>query len=86
MCRSLAFDGYPGGRHPPSERIIVKSYLKKLAELAVIGFVAGAGEYVATSGFELSAASGHGLVTAALLAAYGVVVRKLGEDNSPLVK
>lgn len=61
----------------------MSSYLKKLAELAVTGFVAGAGEYVSTNGVDWSAASLQGLVVAALLAAYGVVVRKLGEDNTP---
>lgn len=61
----------------------MKSYIKKLAELALAGFVAGAGEHVATHGVDLSAASLQGLVVAAALAAYGVVVRKLGEDNTP---
>lgn len=61
----------------------MKSYIKKLAELALAGFVAGAGEYVATNGAGLSAASLQGLAVAAGLAGYGVVVRKLGEDNTP---
>jgi hypothetical protein len=61
----------------------VKLYLKRLVELAGAGFVAGAGEHVIRNGFELSAASVQGLVVAAALAAYGVVVKKLGEDNRP---
>lgn len=61
----------------------MSSYIKKLVELALVGFVAGASEYVGTHGVDLSAASLQGLVVAAGLAAYGVVVRKLGEDNTP---
>jgi hypothetical protein len=64
----------------------MKAYLKRLAELAAAGFTAGAAEYVVANGFDLSAAGVQGLVVAALLAAYGVVVRKLGEDNRPTVK
>lgn len=63
----------------------MKSYLKKLAELAAVGFVAGASEHVVRNGLELSAASLQGLLVAAALAAYGVVVKKLGEDNRPTV-
>lgn len=64
----------------------MKDYLKRLAELSIVGFITGASEHVVTNGFELTAASGQGLVVAAGLAAYGVVVRKLGEDNRPTVK
>lgn len=56
-------------------------YLKRLAELAVAGFVAGAGEEIVTDGFDLSAAGLKGLVVAGLLAAWGVVAKKLGEDR-----
>lgn len=64
----------------------MKDYLKRLAELAVAGFVAGAGEHLVTDGFELSQAGLKGLVVAGLLAAYGVVVKKLGEKDRPTVK
>lgn len=58
----------------------MKAYLKRLAELAGAGFTAGAGSYVAQNGFDLSAAGLRGLLVAAGLAAYGIVVKKLGED------
>jgi hypothetical protein len=62
-------------------------YLKRLVELAAAGFVAGAGAHVAENGLELSEASARGLVTAGLLAGYGVVVKKVGEDKDrPTVK
>lgn len=63
----------------------MKAYLKRLAELAGAGFVAGAGEHVVRHGFELSQAGLKGLVVAAGLAAYGVVVKKLGEKDRPTV-
>lgn len=61
----------------------MKQYVKRLAELAGAGFVAGAAQYVATSGFHLDGASLRGLGVAAVLAAYGVVVKKLGDDQRP---
>lgn len=61
-------------------------YLKRLAELAAAGFVAGATEKVVTDGFDLSAAGLQGLVVAGLLAAYGVVVKKAGDQERPTVK
>lgn len=65
----------------------MKEYLKRLAELAVAGFIAGAGEYIATSGVQLTSASLQGLVTAAGLVAYGLVVKQLGDDaDRPTVK
>lgn len=65
----------------------MKLYLKRLAELAVAGFIAGAGSYVAQNGVELSGLGLRGLLTAAGLAAYGVVVKKLGDDQErPTVK
>lgn len=65
----------------------MKQYLKRLAELAGAGFVAGASSHVVQNGFELSAASVRGLLTAAALAAYGLVVKKLGEDvDRPTVR
>lgn len=63
----------------------MKAYLKRLAELAAAGFVAGAGSYVVQNGVELSSASLRGLIVAGALAAYGLVVKKLGEDNRPTV-
>lgn len=65
----------------------MRDYLKRLGELAGAGFVAGAGSYVAQNGVELSAAGLRGLFVAAGLAAYGVIVKKLGEDvDRPTVK
>lgn len=63
----------------------MKDYLKRLAELAGAGFVAGAGEHVVRHGFELSQAGVKGLVVAGLLAAYGIVVKKLGDKDRPTV-
>lgn len=64
----------------------MKDYIKRLVELAAVGFVAGAAEYVGTHGFELSAAGLQGLAVAAGLAAYGVIVKHLGEADRPTVK
>lgn len=64
----------------------MKEYVKRLAELAGAGFVAGAGEHVVRHGFELSQAGLKGLVVAGLLAAYGVVVKRLGDKDRPTVK
>lgn len=65
----------------------MKDYLKRLAELAVAGFFAGGAADIAQDGFELSRNGVVGLVSAAGLAAYGVVVKKLGEDQDrPTVK
>lgn len=58
----------------------MKSYLKRLVELAVAGFGAGATTYVVQNGLDLSAAGLRGLLVAAALAAYGVVVKQLGKD------
>lgn len=60
-------------------------YLKRLAELAAAGFVAGAGSYVAQNGVDLSAAGVRGLVVAGLLAAYGVLVKQAGDGERPTV-
>lgn len=64
----------------------MKEYVKRLAELAGAGFVAGAGEHVVRHGFELSQAGVKGLVVAGLLAAYGLVVKRLGDKDRPTVK
>lgn len=65
----------------------MKAYLSRLAELAVAGFGAGATSYVAQNGFELSGAGLRGLLVAAALSAYGIVVKKLGADvDRPTVK
>lgn len=64
----------------------MREYLKRLIELAAAGFVAGAGGHVVEHGFELSEASVRGLVTAGLLAGYGVVVKQVGASERPTVK
>ena len=61
----------------------MREYVKRLVELAVVGFGAGATEYVVANGLHLSAASLHGLAVAGLLAAYGVVVKNLGDKDRP---
>jgi hypothetical protein len=58
----------------------MKAYLKRLAELAGAGFTAGVGSYVAQNGFELSSAGLRGLIVAGGMTAYGLIVKKLGED------
>lgn len=64
----------------------MRDYLKRLVEIGLVGFMTGAGTYVADNGLELSGASLRGLAVAAGLAAYGVIVKKLGEDNRPTIK
>lgn len=59
-------------------------YLKQLAELAGAGFVAGVGSYVAQNGVDLSSAGLRGLIVAGALAAYGVLVKNVGDKESPL--
>lgn len=62
-------------------------YLKRLAELSLAGFLAGAASYSVQNGVDLSSAGLRGLLTAAGLAAYGVAVKKLGSDvDRPTVK
>lgn len=63
----------------------MKDYLKRLAELAVAGFGVGATEYVVANGFHLTTASLHGLAVAGGLAAYGLIVKHLGDKNRPTV-
>lgn len=65
----------------------MKDYLKRLAELASAGFVAGVSSYVIQNGVDLTSAGLRGLLVAGALAAYGLVVKKLGEDvDRPTVK
>lgn len=64
----------------------MKDYLKRLAELAAVGFGAGAAEYVAVNGLDWSRAGLQGLVVAGVVAAYGVIVRSLGDKDRPTVK
>lgn len=62
-------------------------YLKRLAELALAGGIAGAGSYVAQNGLDLSGASLRAVLVAAGVAAYGLVVKNLGGDKErPTVK
>jgi hypothetical protein len=64
----------------------MKDYLLRLVELAGAGFMAGAGEYVLANGFELSKAGLQGLAVAGGMAAYGLVVKRLGDKARPTVK
>ena len=65
----------------------MKAYLKRLAELAVAGFGAGVTSYVVQTGVDLSSAGLRGLLVAGALAAYGLVVKRLGDDiDRPTVK
>lgn len=63
----------------------MKSYLKRLAELAVAGAGAGAASYIAQNGLDLSGAGLRALLTAAGMAAYGVVVKRVGDRSRPTV-
>lgn len=56
-------------------------FLKSLAELAVTGFFAGGAADIATSGFEFSQTGLSGLLSAAALGAYGLVVKNLADRN-----
>lgn len=65
----------------------MSEYLKRLAELAIVGFFTGGAADVATSGFELSQSGLSGLLAAAGFAAYGAVVKNLaGDVERPTVK
>lgn len=64
----------------------MKDYLKRQGELASAGFLAGAGSYVAQNGLDLSAAGLRGLLVAGALAAYGLLVKQLGDKERPTVK
>lgn len=64
----------------------MRDYLKRLAELAGAGALAGVGSYVAQNGLDLTAAGVRGLLVAAGMAAYGVVVKQLGDRARPTVK
>lgn len=61
----------------------MRDYLKRLGELAGAGFLAGAGSYVAANGLDLSQAGLRGLVAAGILAAYGVIVKQVGDRERP---
>lgn len=63
----------------------MKAYLKRQAELVGAGFVAGVGTYVVQNGVDLSAAGLRGLLVAGALAAYGVLVKRLGDKDRPTV-
>ena len=64
----------------------MKDYAKRLVELAGAGALAGAGSYVAQNGLDLSGAGLRGLLVAAGMAAYGVLVKQLGDRDRPTVK
>ena len=64
----------------------MKAYLKRLVELAVAGALAGGASYVAQNGFELSGMGLRSLLVAAAMAAYGVVVKNLGDRERPTVQ
>lgn len=60
-------------------------YLKKLAELVVVTFVAAALPALVAAG-SLSKAAVAGAVSAGLAAVYGVVVKNKGAEDRPTVK
>ena len=64
----------------------MKDYLVRLVEMAGAGFLAGASSYVVEHGFELSEAGVRGVLVAGGLAAYGLVVKALGDRSRPTVK
>lgn len=64
----------------------MRDYLVRLVELAVAGGLAGGASYVAEHGMDLSAAGLRGLLVAAGMAAYGVVLKRLGDKDRPTVK
>ena len=59
-------------------------YVRRLGALAVTAGIAGAGTYVAQHGFDLDEASVRGLYTAVSAAVVGVVLKPLGDKDSPL--
>lgn len=63
----------------------MKLYLKRLAELAAAGFLAGSAQYVATHGLELSSAAVQGAATAGLTAVYGLLAKQFGDKARPTV-
>jgi hypothetical protein len=64
----------------------MREYLKRQVELAAAGALAGAASYVAQNGLELSGMGLRALLVAAGMAAYGAVVKRLGEKDRPTVK
>lgn len=64
----------------------MKDYLKRQAELVVAGALAGGASYVAQNGLDLTAAGLRALLVAAGMAAYGVLVKRLGDKDRPTVK
>lgn len=63
----------------------MKEYLKRQAELAAAGALAGAASYVAQNGLELSGMGLRALLVAAGMSAYGVLVKRLGDKDRPTV-
>ncbi len=63
----------------------MKLYLQRLAELAAAGFLAGAGQYVAEHGFELSSAAVQGAGTAGFAAVLGLLAKRFGDKDRPTV-
>lgn len=64
----------------------MKDYLVRQAELVVAGGPAGGASYVAQHGLDLSAAGLRALLVAVGMAAYGVLVKRLGDRERPTVK
>lgn len=61
----------------------MKEYIKRLAELAIAGGLAGGVSYIAQNGFELSQAGLRALLVAAGMASYGLIVKQLGDRERP---
>lgn len=64
----------------------MRDYLKRLAELALAGGLVGAGQYALANGVHLDGMGLRALAVAAGMAAYGVVVKHLGDKDRPTVK
>ena len=59
-------------------------YVRRLGALAVTAGIGGASLYVQQHGFDLDEASVRGLYTAVSAAVVGVVLKPLGDKDSPL--
>lgn len=59
----------------------MRTYLTRLAELSVAGFLAGASSYFVEHGLDFSEASVRGALTAGAVAVYGLLAKQSGADK-----